>query len=93
MIDDLKSELTGNFENVILGLMKPTHDYLASELKRAIRGLGTDEDVLIEILCTRTNQEIWSINEAYQRCKSIIDLLLKNKIYILDVNSIFPCFF
>ncbi|XP_055935800.1 annexin A4-like isoform X2 [Argiope bruennichi] len=67
LIDDLKSELTGNFENVILGLMMPTHDYLASELKKAIRGLGTDEDILIEILCTRTNQEIWSINEAYQR--------------------------
>ncbi|GIY61998.1 hypothetical protein CDAR_163852 [Caerostris darwini] len=67
LIDDLKSELSGNFEQVILALMKPTHDYLASELRKAISGIGTDENVLIEILCTRTNQEIWSINEAYTR--------------------------
>ncbi|GIX67369.1 hypothetical protein CEXT_740071 [Caerostris extrusa] len=67
LIDDLKSELSGNFEKVILALMKPTHDYLASELHKAISGIGTDENVLIEVLCTRTNQEIWSINEAYTR--------------------------
>lgn len=49
--------------------MTPTNDYLASEVRKAISGIGTDEDVLIEVLCTRTNQEIWAINESYQRCK------------------------
>lgn len=67
LIDDLKSELSGNFEKVILGLMMPTNDFLATELHKAISGIGTDEDVLIEILCTRSNQEIWLINEAYSR--------------------------
>jgi len=67
LIDGLKSELSGNFERVILGLMLPLNDYLASELHNAISGLGTNEEVLIEILCTRTNQEIWAINEAYRR--------------------------
>ncbi|KAG8184706.1 hypothetical protein JTE90_013094 [Oedothorax gibbosus] len=67
LIDDLKSELSGNFEQVILALMLPTHDYLATELHKAISGIGTDEDVLIEVLCSRTNQEIWAINEAYTR--------------------------
>ncbi|GFY76466.1 annexin A7 [Trichonephila inaurata madagascariensis] len=67
LIEDLKSELSGNFERVILALMMPTHDYLASQIHKAISGLGTDEDVLIEVLCSRTNQEIWAINEAYTR--------------------------
>ncbi|XP_035211303.1 annexin-B12-like, partial [Stegodyphus dumicola] len=67
LIDELKSELTGHFEDCILALMTPTSDYLASELHEALCGAGTDEDVLVEILCTRTNQEIWLINEAYTR--------------------------
>lgn len=67
LIDDLKSELSGNFENVILGLMTPLSDYLAKQVHKAISGIGTDENTLVEILCTRTNREIWDISEAYKR--------------------------
>lgn len=31
------------------------------------QGLGTDEGVLIEILCTRTNAEINAIKHSYQK--------------------------
>ena len=31
------------------------------------QGLGTDESVLIEVLCTRTNEEIRAIREAYKK--------------------------
>lgn len=67
MIDKLKSELSGNFEDVIIGLMTPIYDYLASELHRAMAGAGTDEEVLIEILCTREGDEIYRICEAYEQ--------------------------
>lgn len=33
------------------------------------QGLGTDEGRLIEILCSKTNGEIQSIKEEYQKCK------------------------
>ncbi len=35
-----------------------------------VQGLGTDEETLLEILCTRSGQQLQEIRGAYQHCKS-----------------------
>lgn len=66
LIKDLKSELSGNMEELILALFMPPTYYDAWSLRKAMQGAGTQERVLIEILCTRTNQEIRDIVRCYQ---------------------------
>ncbi|KAF9423822.1 hypothetical protein HW555_000880 [Spodoptera exigua] len=67
IIEDLKSELGGHFEDVIVALMMPPEEYLCKELHKCMEGMGTDEDTLVEILCTRTKPEIAAIVQAYER--------------------------
>ncbi|XP_048365593.1 annexin A5 [Sphaerodactylus townsendi] len=66
LVDDLKSELTGKFETLMVSLMRPARLYDAHALKHAIKGAGTDEKVLNEILASRTPAEIRNIKQVYQ---------------------------
>lgn len=65
--DRLKSELRGEFQKAALQLLYRLPVYLSHELRDAMKGVGTDENDLIEILCTKTNQEIKDIKECYER--------------------------
>lgn len=66
LVKDLKSELSGNLEKVVLALLTPKELYDATELRSAMKGLGTDEDCLIEILASRNNEEIAHIKKVYK---------------------------
>ncbi|XP_074837434.1 annexin A9 [Carettochelys insculpta] len=63
----LEAALSGNLARVIVGLLKPPAQYDAHELRAAMKGLGTDEDALIEILSTRSNQQLRESLAFYQR--------------------------
>jgi len=66
LIEDLKSELGGNFERLVIALMHTWPQHCARVIKKACKGVGTDEQILIDILCTANNCEIKLIREAYK---------------------------
>ncbi|XP_061541936.1 annexin A6 isoform X1 [Phycodurus eques] len=66
LIEDLKYELTGKFERLIVCLMRAPAYHDAKEIKDALKGAGTNERSLIEILASRNNKQIHDMVQAYQ---------------------------
>jgi annexin A7/11 len=54
LIADLKSELHGKFEDAMVALFTEPIEYDADQLREAMKGLGTNEDTLIEIIASRS---------------------------------------
>jgi hypothetical protein len=67
LLDDLKSDLSGNFGKVMLALYTDKYEYDAEQIYTAIKGLGTDEDTLIEIIASRPGWMLKKIKDAYKR--------------------------
>ncbi|KAG7476346.1 hypothetical protein MATL_G00081930 [Megalops atlanticus] len=74
LADDLKSELTDDFAKVVLGLLMLAPEYDAHELRYAMKGAGTDEACLIDILASRTNAEIKALIAFYNKGQKALSL-------------------
>jgi annexin A7/11 len=66
LVKQLKSELSGKLEDVVIGLFQTPAEYDATCLYHAMKGIGTDEGVLVEIIGTRVNWQIKEIKEAFK---------------------------
>ena len=66
LIERLKSDLSGNFKDCVCGLFMTPPEYDAYCLYNAMKGIGTKEGVLIEIIATRNNIEINEMKNAFR---------------------------
>ena len=65
LIADLKSELSGHLKDTLIAMFYHPIDYDCLSLRAAMKGIGTDEDTLIEIIATRPGYMIKQIIERY----------------------------
>ena len=66
LIEDLKSELSGKFEDAMIALFKDPVEYDAECLYYAMKGAGTDEACLIEVIASRPNWLLQKIKLKYK---------------------------
>ena len=67
LISDLKSELRGKLEDAMVALFTEPIEYDADSLNRAMKGAGTDEDAVIEIITSRPNWMLKKIKEKFKQ--------------------------
>lgn len=65
--EELKSEISGRFLESVLLLLKRTDEFEAECLNKAMKGLGTNEKLLIELLCTKNGYELEVVSNAYKK--------------------------
>ena len=71
LIDDLKSNLSGDFETASVALFLSPIDYDVLQLNKSMSGINTDEDSLIEIICSRPQTTLQEIKEKYKETHNI----------------------
>ncbi|ODH13375.1 hypothetical protein ACO22_07325 [Paracoccidioides brasiliensis] len=63
--EDIKSETSGNFENVLVALVNGPLLQDIYALRKALKGAGTDEAMLNDVLIGRSNADLNAIKQAY----------------------------
>uniref|UniRef100_A0A8C2I439 Annexin n=1 Tax=Cyprinus carpio TaxID=7962 RepID=A0A8C2I439_CYPCA len=65
LVNDLKGDTSGNFEKLLVALARSPALNDAKWLIKAMKGAGTDTNILIEILASRTNKQIKELSAVY----------------------------
>jgi hypothetical protein len=73
LIELVKKKLKGDFKHLIVAILTPLPTFYAKELHRAFKGLGTNEDAVLEILCTVNNDQLRSIKKHYVKSKLLVE--------------------
>ena len=67
LLEEINHALNGNFRKAVIDLFRPPQERDAFYLYKSMKGVGTDEETLIEIICSRPNVDLIKIKEEYKR--------------------------
>lgn len=67
LIKDFEDELRGNLELVCVLHVLNTEERLAWVLHKAMKGMGTNETMLVEVLCTNNDEMLGKVAATYKR--------------------------
>jgi len=97
---DIVGDTSGNYCRLLCDLAKPVHVLKVENLRHAVKGLGTRDHVLIDIITQSSNAEIAAIKRAYPNVehdvsgdtsfnyrKVLLDLLRGNRQEINMIND------
>ena len=77
LLEEFNKNLTSNFKETILALFLPPVDYDCYQIFKSVEGLSTNEDTLIEIIASRSNEELNQIKQRFFQIynKDLIELV------------------
>lgn len=70
LLEELKEELGEKFDDLTYALITTTVEHFCYELNSLLEAKNLDERAFIEIVCTRSSDEIKKITRQYAECKS-----------------------
>ncbi|XP_066124101.1 annexin A9 isoform X1 [Saccopteryx bilineata] len=66
LLKSLQAALSGNLERIVVALLLPAAHFDAQELRTALKNSGSAEDVVVEILATRTPPQLQECLAVYK---------------------------
>lgn len=65
--DYITKKLTGNYKDCVIALFDSPIEYYAKQINKSVKGLGTDDDALIELVATRPPWQFEAIRQTYKQ--------------------------
>ena len=67
LVTDVEKETSGRFEQTLVSILRGPLDHDVNTVYKALKGMGTNEEMLNDVLIGRSNADIRAIKDAYKR--------------------------
>ncbi|KAM8885614.1 annexin A3a [Spinachia spinachia] len=65
LVEDLRGDTSGDLEELLVALATPPAAFDCHQVMKAMKGVGTNDGVLVEIFASRSNQQMAALTDVY----------------------------